>query len=52
MKNWLITCSADGVEIDYETTIHSDIEPGFWEVYAIAESHGCTFFTVVEIEEA
>ena len=32
MKKWILTCSVDAVEIDYEEIITSDTEPDFWTV--------------------
>ena len=46
MKKWLLTCSKDAVDIDFETTISSKTEPEFWDCYDIAMQHGCSFFTV------
>lgn len=51
MKQWLLICSVDGVNIDHEEVITSETEPGFWECYEIAEAHGCEFFTVDELRE-
>jgi hypothetical protein len=47
-KTWLLTCSVDGVNVDFECVINSDIEPGFWECYTIAQAHGCDFFNICE----
>ena len=44
MKQWLLTCSRDAVDIDYSEIITSDEEPGFWDQYEIAERHGCPWF--------
>ena len=49
MKKWYFTASRDAVEIDFETIIESDTEPGFWDCYELAASHGCEFFIVTEI---
>ena len=46
MRKWILTCSIDAVDIDYEEIIENNEEPGFWECYEIAESHGCHFFFV------
>lgn len=47
-KNYLLTCSKDGINIDFETTIKAIQEPDFWTCYDIAMSHGCEFFDVCE----
>ena len=46
MRKWILTCSIDAVDVDHEEIIESNEEPGFWECYAIAEAHGCAFFSV------
>lgn len=51
MHEYILICSVDGVNIDYEEIITADAAPGFWECYHIAESHGCSFFTIDEIEK-
>lgn len=48
MKKWILTCSKDAIDIDYEEIIESEEEPGFWDCYCIAADHGCDFFTVDE----
>ena len=48
MKKWILTCSIDAIDIDYEEIITSDTEPDFWTCSEIAESHGCDFWTVDE----
>ena len=48
MKNWILTCSTDGVDIDFEITIQSKTEPDFWTCYNKAMKHGCPFFTITE----
>ena len=30
MKKWLLTCSIDAVNVDYETVIESENEPNWW----------------------
>lgn len=49
MKKWLLTCSVDGNEIDYEEIIESDEEPGFWECNDIAQDHGCELWSLGEL---
>lgn len=51
MKKWRLTCSIDAVDIDYETVIESESEPGFWECHNIAEEHGCEWWSLDEIKE-
>ena len=48
MKQWLLTCSIDAVDIDYEQIIESETEPGFWECEEIAEEHGCEWWSLEE----
>ena len=48
MKKWILTCSIDAVDIDYEEIITSDTEPDFWTCNDIAQEHGCDFWTVDE----
>lgn len=49
MKKWILTCSADAINIDFETDIESDTEPDYWACYDIATAHGCDYFTVSEM---
>ena len=51
MKKWLLTCSIDAIDIDYETIIESNTEPDFWTCYEIAENHGCSWFLLDAIDE-
>jgi len=48
MKKWILTCSIDAVDIDYEEIITSDTEPDFWTCDGIAQAHGCDFWTIDE----
>lgn len=48
---WLLTCSVDAVDVDYEQIIDSDEEPGYWECDEIAQAHGCDWWSVCELEE-
>ena len=50
MRKWRIVCSVDADGIDYEDVICSDTEPDYWTCYNIAESHGCQYFEVTEME--
>ena len=51
MIKWLLTCSVDATDIDYEEIITADSEPGFWECYEIAEGAGCEFWCLARLEE-
>lgn len=53
MSKWLLTCSVDAVDIDYEEIIEieGDEEPGFWDCAEIAEAHGCDWWTISGYEE-
>lgn len=51
MKKWRLTCSIDAIDIDYETVIESESEPGFCECYNIAEEHGCEWWSIEELRE-
>lgn len=51
MKKWILTASIDAVNIDFETVIESDVEPGYWECNDLAASHGCPYWTISELEE-
>ena len=48
MRKWILTCSIDAVDIDYEEILTSDTEPDFWTCSEIAQAHGCDFWTVDE----
>lgn len=43
---WIITCSVDTIDIDYEQEIESKKEPGFWTCEEIARSHGCDYWSL------
>lgn len=49
MKKWILTCSIDAVNIDYEELIESESEPDFWTCYNKAAAHGCDYFTITEV---
>ena len=49
MKQYRLTCSVDGINIDFECIIEADTEPSFWECYAIAEARGCEYFMIAEL---
>lgn len=51
ITKWLIECSRDAVNVDYSEIFESNIRPGEWECYDIANDHGCEFWTVSEFEE-
>lgn len=47
MTKYILTCSIDGIKIDYETIVNTN---DFWTCYEIAEKHGCYYFTVCKLE--
>ena len=49
MIKWLLTASADAINIDYETIITSDGEPDFWTCYEIAQAAGCEWWIVENV---
>lgn len=51
MKQWRLTASTNGVNIDFETIITAESEPGFWDCYELAGAHGCPFFDLSELTE-
>lgn len=51
MKKYILTCSVDGIDIDYETEIHAEREPDFWTCYEIAATHGCDLWALQETNE-
>ena len=50
MKTFEIVCSKDGINVDHIETVIAEEEPSFWECYSIAESHGCEWFYVTELD--
>ena len=50
MKKWILVCSIDADNVDYEEEIYSDTEPDYWTCYEIAMNHGCEFFEITEAE--
>lgn len=48
MKEWLLTCSIDAVDVDYETVIESETEPDWWTCENIAREHGCGWWALEE----
>lgn len=51
MKKWLIVMSKEAITVDAETIIESPNEPDFWTCQSIADEHGCSFWSVVEMPE-
>ena len=49
MKKWLLTCSIDAIDINFETVLFSEEEPGFWTCEEIAQANRCDFWTVCEL---
>lgn len=50
MKKWLFTASRDGINVDFETVLESAHEPDFWTCYGLADTHGCSLWTVEEVQ--
>lgn len=48
VKEWILTCSKDGIDIDHEEVIKSDTEPDFWTCQNIATHNACDFWTLQE----
>ena len=48
MRKWLLTCSIDAVDVDYETVIESETEPDWWTCESIAREYGCEWWTLEE----
>ena len=51
MKAWHLTASVDGVDIDFETVIFSEAEPGYWECDNIANENGCSLWSIEEVRD-
>ena len=49
MKKWLLICSIDAVDVDFETVLFSEEEPVFWTCNDIAQANGCDFWTICEL---
>ena len=49
MKKWLLQCSIDGINIDFETEILSEKEPDFWTCQNIAEENNCSLWLLNEV---
>jgi hypothetical protein len=49
MKSWILTCSIDGIDIDYETVIENETEPDYWTCDGIAQENGCDYWTIEEV---
>lgn len=50
-KKWLLTASRDGIDVDFEAILECDTEPDFWLCYEIADTAGCTLWSIDEMEE-
>lgn len=46
MKTWFLSCSIDGVNIDFDMIILSEKEPDFYECEKIAHDHDCKYWTI------
>lgn len=49
MATYAFTASKTDENVDFYTTITAADEPGFWECYELAASHGCEFWTCEEV---
>ena len=49
MKKWLLICSIDAVDVDFETVLFSEEEPVFWTCNDIAQANGYEFWTICEL---
>ena len=49
MKRWILKCSVDASQIDYEEVIESEKEPDIWTCTHIAEEHGCKWWSIEEV---
>lgn len=47
MKKYVLMCSTDGINIDFETEIQAETEPGFWDCQTIASANGCDFWSIL-----
>lgn len=50
MKKWRLVCTIDAVDIDFETIIESEEEPGFWDCEEIAHDHDCEWWSLEAID--
>lgn len=48
IKKWILTCSTDAIEINFQTVLFSETEPDFWTCEAIAAANNCEWFFVEE----
>lgn len=46
IKKWKLTCSIDGINIDYEEIIESNKEPNWWQCQENAEEHRCKLWSI------
>lgn len=49
MKRYEVCGSTDGDKVDFSTVISVAAEPGFWDMYEIAQKYGCDFFDCREL---
>ena len=49
MKKWLLTCSIDAVDINFDTVLFAEEEPGCQTCEEIAQANGCDFWTICEL---
>ena len=50
MKKWILTCSTDAIDIDFEEVIESENEPDFWTCQNMADAHGCGYWYCEELK--
>ncbi len=50
-KKWLLTASKDGINVDFEAILECDTKPDFWACYEIADTAGCTLWSIDELDE-
>lgn len=43
--------SKDAIDVDFECFISSHTKPAFWDLYDLAESAGCSFFTAEPVND-
>lgn len=48
-KQWYFTASIDAINIDFDIIIYSNYEPGFWFCEDLARRHGCSYWTIDDL---
>jgi hypothetical protein len=49
MNKYILMCSVDGINVDYETELQTETEPDFWDCQTIAEANGCDFWSLLQL---